>query len=70
MNKNRKKKLDVLMKELGEIRDKIYVLLEEEQEYYDNIPDNLLGSERAEISEESIELLESAIESLEEVIYL
>ena len=40
---------------------------DEEQDYYDNIPENLQYSQRAEDSEEAIENLEEALDLLNEV---
>jgi len=42
--------------------------LDDEQDAYDNMPENLQGSDRGMESEEAQESLESAIEALEEAI--
>ena len=43
-------------------------LKEEEEDYRDNIPENLQGSERYEQAEEACDNLDSAFDGLEEVI--
>ena len=55
--------------ELNIIKEKLENILDEEQISYDNIPDSLLFSEMAEVSEESIDSLEEAIERLEDIVY-
>lgn len=47
--------------ELESIRD-------DEQDYYDNIPENLQESERAMASEEAIDYLESSLDNLENIV--
>lgn len=68
MNKVRREKIAKVINVIGSARDSLEDILNEEQEYYDNIPENLLGGERAETSEEAIEIMESMFESLNEVI--
>lgn len=76
MNKGRRKELSGVIKELGKIQDKddLYALINElecikddEQYYYDNIPENLQCSQRAEDSEEAIDNMEEALDLLNEV---
>lgn len=43
-------------------------VLAEEAEAYDNMPDSLRDSERGQISDESISLLEDAIDSLQSTV--
>ena len=70
MNKLRRKELREIINGLNAIqdRDDLYAwintlenLKDEEQDYYDNIPENLQYSRRAEASEEAIENLEEAL---------
>ncbi len=70
MNKIRRQKISDLKGRLEKLTDNLKIILDEEQDYYDNIPENLLGSERAETSEESIEQLTDAIDQLEDVMEL
>ena len=59
-------------KEIKEAITKIEILvqniLDEEQESFENMPENLQSSENAIISEDAQENLEAAIEALEEAI--
>lgn len=60
MNKQRKKKIEKVMEQIMKLNENIEEILWEEEDVYDNIPENLQESERARISEESIDLLTEA----------
>ncbi len=74
MNKNRKSEIRILINEINCNKGKLELILNDEQDYFDNMPENLQGSIRGMISEDAIssledamEYLNNAIESLEEV---
>ena len=60
MNKQRKKKIEKVMEQIMKMNEAIEEILWEEEDVYDNIPENLQESERARISEESMDLLTEA----------
>lgn len=60
MNKQRKKNIEKIMEQIMKLNENIEEVLWEEEDAYDNIPENLQESERARISEESIDLLTEA----------
>lgn len=64
MNKVRMAKIKSVMPSVVFARDAIENALNEEQDYYDNIPENLLESDRACASEEYISILEDVLEEL------
>lgn len=73
MNKERRKQIQEIVEELNSIKDRLSELIsdiesleEEEQEYFDNIPENLLSSQRACDSEEAIDYLYSGKHELED----
>lgn len=68
MNKARRKKLEELYDIIYEAKDRLEMLHDEEEEYRDNIPENLQGSERYERAEEAVDALDSAVSSLEEAL--
>ena len=68
MNKERRKKINLQAIKLAEIAESLKNLLDEEQEYFDNMPENLQGSERGETAEEAIGILEEAVESIEDIV--
>lgn len=76
MNKTRRKELLDIIRGLNTIQDKddLYSWINaldnikyDEQDYYDNIPENLQYSQRAEDSEQAIEHMEEALYLLNEV---
>ena len=68
MNKPRRKNLQVLLDQLAEIRDTLEAIKDEEEEYRDNMPENLQGSERYEKADTVCDDLCDAVSNLEEVI--
>lgn len=68
MNNSRRKEIKSMKGQLEFIKKIIERIRNEEEDYYDNIPENLQDSERANKSEEAIESLDEAIESLENTI--
>lgn len=68
MNKDRRRQLREWNKKIEKLKSELESILCDEQEYYDNIPENLQYSYRAEESEEIIACLEEAIESIGEAI--
>lgn len=68
MNNERRKALRRWNKRAEELKSDLESILWDEQNYYDNIPENLQFSERAEASEEAINQMEDAIDDLGDVI--
>lgn len=68
MNKQRKQKIRQVITNIEICRENLENLLDEEQDYFDNIPENLQGSIRGSNSEDAIDIMESCIDSLEDVI--
>lgn len=67
MNKQRRKRVDDVIVQIEELAQELNDILEEETEYMENIPENLLESERYENAATNCENLQSALDSLEEV---
>lgn len=68
MNKQRRKQICQLKAELITIKEKLFDIQADEQNYFENMPENLQGSLRGSESEESIDVLDECIEKLEDVI--
>ena len=68
MNKVRRKELQELYDIISEAKDRLEMLHDEEEEYMENIPENLQSSERYEKAEAAVSALESASSSLEEAL--
>lgn len=68
MNKERRKVLQTIYSSLEGLMVALETVQVEEENYRDNMPENLQGSERYEESEESISNIEDAVNSVEEAI--
>ena len=68
MNKLRRSKIENIITKLSNLEDCVNDILNEEQECFDNIPENLQESERGEEMQRCIEALEAANDSLCECI--
>jgi DNA repair exonuclease SbcCD ATPase subunit len=53
--------------DLEDIKGGIEAIRDEEQEYYDNMPEGLQNSERGETATNNVEQLETALNSMEEL---
>lgn len=60
MNNARRKRICKIADALNELKSQIDELHEEEQEAFENIPESLHGTERYEIAENAVDMLESA----------
>ena len=68
MNNARRKKLAGIVSSLESAQELLEELRDEEQDYLDNMPESLQSSDKYSIGEEAIENMESAIDSINEVI--
>ena len=68
MNNPRRKELRDLQIQLEEIKAAVNEIQEQEEEYRDNIPENLQCSQRYETSDEAIDNLCLVFDALEEAI--
>ena len=68
MNKYRKQNILIIRNDLRRCKDNLQNILDEEQMYFDNMPENLQGSLRGMESEDSIDVMENSIEILEKII--
>lgn len=68
MNRKRKKRIEELIGQISDLQNEVKQLLEEEQEAYNNLPENLQESECGERMERAVEQLDCADSSLEETI--
>lgn len=75
MNKDRRKALSALADELNglhgkidDIRSQAETLRDEEQDYFDAMPENLQQGDRGQTAEEAIGYIESAVNALDEAL--
>lgn len=65
MNKERRKSLREIQSKLERLGEDLEALKEEEEEYRDNMPENLQESERYRRADEVSDLLQEALENLD-----
>lgn len=68
MNKARRKALDAVISKIEEAKELLENLQAEEEEYRDNMPENLQGSERYEAADAAVDNMSSAVDALDEAI--
>lgn len=66
MNKDRRARIEVQRAKMMEIKHELELIHGEEQEAFDNMPEGLQSSVRGVESEGAIDLLQEAIDSIEE----
>ena len=68
MNKARRKARDEVISKIEEAKELLENLQAEEEEYRDNMPENLQGSERYEAADAAVDNMSSAVDALDEAI--
>ena len=68
MNKERRKQIESALEKIQDGRDAIESLKDEEQDYYDNMPESLQGGEKGEVAQSAIDALDNALSQLDEAI--
>lgn len=65
MNNKRRKEISKIVSTLEDVRDRLSDIVDEEQCAFDNMPESLQGSDRGSESEEAIDCLNDALDSIE-----
>lgn len=68
MNKARRKQIAEIKDRIETAMQDLQSVLGDEQDYYDNIPENLQGSMRAMETEDGISSLEEAVDNLDSAV--
>lgn len=68
MNKQRESQIREMIKEVKKVKNNIESILMDEEYFFDNMPENLQGSDRGIRSEDCIDSLNDAIQSIGECI--
>ena len=64
MNNDRRKNISAALELVAEAITALEEARDEEQEYFDDMPENLQSSERGENAEEAVSILDNAIDEL------
>lgn len=65
MNKNRRKEIKTVIDELDKLGARIEELRDEEQGYFDNMPEGIQWSEKGDAVQETIDDMDEAIDSIQ-----
>lgn len=68
MNKARRQQLRKWLEDIEGIKSELETICSDEQDYFDNMPENLQGSQRGSDAEEAIEQMNEAVEYIEDAI--
>lgn len=68
MNKDRRARIQDLVNRLECIKEELETIRDEEQDYYDNMPESIQGGMKGEKAEEDIENLEEAYAGIEQAL--
>ena len=68
MNKKRRKAIEEIWNKIEETKNSIENIKDEENEFLENIPENLCNSDKYSESESACDALSSAMDSMDEVI--
>ena len=68
MNKIRRQQLTEIQAELEALKERIECLQQEEQDYFDNMPESLQGGEKGDKAQEHIDAIEYCANTLDDVI--
>ena len=66
MNKQRRATLNQISELISNVYEDLESCKDQEEEYRDNMPENLQGSERYEKADNAVNMLEEALESLQQ----
>lgn len=66
MNRERRIKITETLELLSTVIEQVQECLDEEQEYYDNMPDSFKDTEKGQLAEAAINNLEEALNALQE----
>jgi flagellar biosynthesis chaperone FliJ len=68
MNDKRRKKISKIEDQLEELKQSLDSILEDEKEYYDNMPESFQDGQKGDTAQISIDSLETAISNIEDAI--
>ena len=67
MNKQRRKEIARAAAMIEEAKSILETCRDEEQDYYDNMPESFQNGEKGSVAQEAIDALEEAVSQLEEI---
>lgn len=68
MNKERRKAIEAITAKLDELKGEIETLQQEEQDYFDNMPESFQNDDKGERAQAAADALQEAIDQCDEAI--
>lgn len=68
MNKIRRQQLRKWLEEMEAIKNELESICSDEEDYFENMPENLQGSDRGMTAEEAIDKMNDAVAAIEEAV--
>lgn len=68
MNRQRRKAIDGIIEKLKDLNSEIEQICEDEEEYFDNMPESIQYGEKGDVSKLAIENLEDACNQIDEAV--
>lgn len=68
MNKERRKALAELAEKIDGLKGELESIMEDEQSYFDNMPESFQGGDKGQAAESAIDAMQSAIDNMDEAI--
>lgn len=68
MNQKRRDSISKIINALDDLKCQLETLCEEEQEYYDNMPESFQNADKGEAAQSAISALENAVSNLEDTV--
>lgn len=68
MNNERRKRISEVIEKLHDLKADIFMLQDEEQEAFDNMPDNIRDSDKGQLMEAAIDDLTTSGDAIDEAI--
>lgn len=68
MNNDRRKQIEQVRNDLDGLKADVESLRDEEQDYYDNMPESFQGGEKGDAASDAIANLEAAYDALDEAL--
>jgi hypothetical protein len=69
MNRERRKEIEAIKTRLADIKSDLEMLQDEEQQYYDVMPEGIQMSEKGDRAEEVIGFFDEAVQAFDEIEY-
>lgn len=68
MNKERRKRINSVINKIEDIKEELSMILEEEEMYRDNMPENFQSSEKYERADQACDNLQESTDDLDSII--